>query len=144
MALIYPVPSNIHVLNFTVGIYLGNAKHHKYKVYVTSISDLELRKIESSFSDAESLAKQLFMFLFKEELATRPEAVCCTKNGGEWEILDQNILNGIRCKYWFSVLSVWAHPLSICILSINWDTVEPRLSETFILALVNGIHEQLQ
>ena len=82
-----------------VGVYLGYPKHHKYRVFTTSLSEVELRRIESACGDADSLAKQLFTTLFKEELASRPDSICCTKNREDREVLNQELLNGIRCEY---------------------------------------------
>ena len=53
-------------------------------------------KGERATSVAVSLSKELFAVLFKEELETSPLEVNYTKT--KKRILDQDLLNGIRCE----------------------------------------------
>ncbi len=48
--------------------------------------------------DYESMAKKLFQLIFAKELDEKPNMICCTHSEGK-ELLDQEQLKGIRCKY---------------------------------------------
>ena len=78
-------------------MYIGHEKHDKYRKVVKLIKK-ELQEIEDSASDAVQLAKALFVILFKDELDTNAENVCCTKYRDSRQLLDQDILAGTRCE----------------------------------------------
>ena len=81
-----------------------------YAIYIHSkhTHKSELSNIEglSSSNKAEGLAKQLFTALFKDDLDTRADKVCCTKNTKNRTTLNQGILEGIRCKYYSTYVNV--------------------------------------
>ena len=68
------------------------------KVWVPQLTKEKLREIElTNCEDEVSLAKGLFLNVFQEELATNPDLFCCTVAEGK-QLLDQELLRGIRCK----------------------------------------------
>ena len=78
-------------------MYLGFPDKQMYRFKV-DLPLQELVKVERAASDAVSLSKELFAVLFKEELETSPLEVNCTKTNDKKRILDQDLLNGIRCE----------------------------------------------
>lgn len=82
-----------------LGTYLGYTKKSKYRVWVPNLTEVQLRIIESEASDPETLAMKLFQYIFKSELETKADDVCCTKSDGK-RLLNQDYLRGIRCKYY--------------------------------------------
>ena len=69
------------------------------KVWVPQLSKEKLREIElTNCEDEMSLAKGLFLYVFQEELATDLDLFCCTVADGK-QLLDQELLRGIRCKF---------------------------------------------
>ena len=79
-----------------LGTYLGYTKKSKYRVWVPNLTEVQLRIIESEASDPETLAMKLFQYIFKSELETKADDVCCTKSDGK-RLLNQDYLRGIRC-----------------------------------------------
>ena len=68
------------------------------KVWVPQLTKEKLREIElTNCEDEVSLAKGLFLNVFQEELATNSDLFCCTVAEGK-QLLDQELLRGIRCK----------------------------------------------
>ena len=100
-----------YILLHPPGVYLGYTKH-KYRKWV-ELTKEELKDIEGSASDPADLAKRLFVVLFKDDLDTRAESICCTESR---ELLDQEILAGIRCKLKENVYYNASHvcPSSVC------------------------------
>ena len=84
-----------------IGVYIGmknTRPSDNLKVWVPGLTKEKLKEIESAnCEDAIALAKGLFLQVFQDELANKPELVCCTTSDGK-ELLDQDLLIGIRCK----------------------------------------------
>ena len=70
----------------SIGVYLGFPNKKRYRVYVSHVSPKAL-------FDTEREARSLF-----KEVEEDPDHVCCTPSKGR-QLLDQDLLNGIRCKY---------------------------------------------
>ena len=92
---------------FLVSVYLGHSRL-KYRVFVPHVTAKQLQAAE--VGDYWQRAKKIFQLIFARELSERPDQVCCTHSEGK-ELLDQDLLKGIRCKcmYYIRIL-----PFSIC------------------------------
>ena len=81
------------------GCILGNPKgEHQY---VSNISQLEVTSRESIATSAQKLALSLLdLFFTQEQLANAIcSPICKGSMTSEKELLDQRIINGIRCKF---------------------------------------------
>ena len=81
----------------SIGVYLGFPNKKRYRVYVSHVSPKALFDTEREARSYLGLAKKLHHLLFKE-VEEDPDHVCCTPSKGR-RLLDQDLLNGIRCKY---------------------------------------------
>ena len=77
------------------GCYIGFKPN--FTVWVP-ISSQKLQEIELAAEDETDLARKLFIIIFKEDLERRPNEICCTEAEGK-ELLNQQYLQGIRCKF---------------------------------------------
>ena len=78
------------------GCYIGFKPN--FTVWVPSITSQKLQEMELAAEDEADLARKLFIAIFKEDLESRPNDVCCTEADGK-ELLNQQYLQGIRCKF---------------------------------------------
>ena len=76
------------------GTYLGYANKEKYRVYAQSITASDVTRAEEGATDYATLGKKLLPVVDLEE---RPHDICCTQSEGR-ELLDQQLLKGIRCE----------------------------------------------
>ena len=60
------------------GTILGYPDLDDYRVWLPVISNTQITKVERSTSDAISLAKELFIIVFREDLLKHPLEVNCT------------------------------------------------------------------
>jgi len=87
----------------STGSYLGYENKLKYRVWIPH-SLQEIKHLECTTTDYKSLANKLFQLVCKTELNECPDSdVCCTYSDGE-NLIDQEKLRGIRCKYYYSAV----------------------------------------
>ncbi len=68
----------------------------KFRVFVPGITYKQLEVAEMAM-DYHSMSKKLLQLIFAKELEEKPDKICCTYSEGK-ELLDQEVLKGIRCK----------------------------------------------
>lgn len=91
------------ILYMCIGCYLGYPQKEKHRVWC-AISQERLEQLEKSAADYVSLAKLLLQAIFSKELEAA-ERWCCTKSKGR-QLLDQDQLRGIRCKYMYMYIII--------------------------------------
>ena len=79
------------------GTYLGYANKEKYRVYAPNITASDVTRAEEGATDYATLGKKLLQVVFRNDLEERPHDICCTQSEGR-ELLDQQLLKGIRCE----------------------------------------------
>jgi len=91
---------------FPVGSYIGylnTAPHDQLMVWAPHLQPSALKVAEAKSKTPTELARALFVEIFKKELRERPDKVNCTETLDGKELLNQQFLWGIRCKYFVEV-----------------------------------------
>jgi len=72
-------------------------------VWVPHLQPSALKVAEAKSKTPTELARALFVEIFKKELSERPDKVNCTETLDGKELLNQQFIRGIRCKYFVEV-----------------------------------------
>ena len=84
------------ILDERDGCILGDPKGDH--IFIPGIPQLEVTARENISSNAQKLALSLLSLFFNKDKLSR--GVCSPQGeGSQYELLDQRILNGIRCKW---------------------------------------------
>ena len=102
------------------GCYIGLKPN--FTVWVLGITFQKLQELELVAEDETDLARKLFVTIFKEDLETRPNYVCCTEADGK-ELLNQQYLQGTRCKLWCTT-----EPIFIGLINFPVDPIRSHTS----------------